>query len=142
MEISLSKGSDVPLRQQLAEQIIFLITTGALQNGEQLPSVRALARRLKIHHNTVSETYQDLVRRNWVTRKPGSRLTVGTPVGSSKESPHDLDDLINESIQRARAMGFSMQALTERVRERILAQPPDHVLVVEEESGLDRKSVV
>ena len=33
-------------------------------------------------------------------------------------------------------MGYSLQALTERVRDRLLAQPPDHVLIVEDEPGL------
>jgi DNA-binding transcriptional regulator YhcF (GntR family) len=49
MQIVLSKDSDVPLRQQLAEQIVFLITTGQLQAGEALPSVRALGRQSKVH---------------------------------------------------------------------------------------------
>ena len=61
MQIVLSKDSDVPLRQQLAEQIVFLITTGQLQAGAELPSVRALGRLSKVHHNTVSEAYQDLM---------------------------------------------------------------------------------
>jgi len=48
MQIALTKNSDVPVRQQLAEQIVFLITTGQLQAGEELPSVRALARLSKV----------------------------------------------------------------------------------------------
>jgi DNA-binding transcriptional regulator YhcF (GntR family) len=136
MQISLSKNSDVPLRQQLAEQIVFLITTGQLRAGQQLPSVRSLARRVKVHHNTVSEAYQDLVRRNWVTRQRGSRLIVGVRKGSSQPLPSSLDELINESIQRAKQMGYSLQALTECVRNRLLAEPADHFLVVEEEPGL------
>jgi GntR family transcriptional regulator len=136
MQISLSKNSDVPLRQQLAEQIVFLITTGQLHAGQQLPSVRSLARRVKVHHNTVSEAYQDLVRRNWVTRQRGSRLIVGVRKGSSQQSPSSLDELINESIQHAKQMGYSLQALTECVRNRLLAEPADHFLVVEEEPGL------
>lgn len=136
MQIALSKTSDVPLRQQLAEQIVFLITTGQLQPGEELPSVRALARMSKVHHNTVSEAYQDLVRRGWVTRRRGSRLLVGTRSGSASGSPRDLDELINETIQRARDLGYSLQALRQKVRERLMAQPPDHVLVVENEPGL------
>ena len=136
MQISLSKNSDVPLRQQLAEQIVFLITTGQLRAGQQLPSVRALARRVEVHHNTVSEAYQDLVRRNWLTRQRGSRLIVGAHSGSSQKSPSSLDELINESIQRAKQMGYSLQALTECVRNRILAELPDHFLIVEEEPGL------
>jgi GntR family transcriptional regulator len=136
MQISLSKSSEVSLKQQLAEQIVFLITTGELRVGEQLPSVRALARRAKVHHNTVSEAYQELVRRKWLTRRKGSRLVVGVRANSGKQSPASLDQLINDSIQRAKELGYSLQILTERVRERLLAEPPDHVLVVEQETGL------
>lgn len=136
MKISLSKNSDVSLRQQLAEQIVLLITTGELRTGQQLPSVRALARLIKIHHNTVSEAYQDLVRRNWLTRRRGSRLVVGVHSAVGQKSPSSLDELINESIQRAKQMGYSLQTLTECARNHLLAQPPDHVLVVEQEPGL------
>ena len=136
MQIALSKTSEVPLRQQLAEQIVFLITTGKLQAGEELPSVRALARMSKVHHNTVSEAYQDLVRRGWVTRRRGSRLLVGAGSGAPSASPRDLDELINDTILRARTLGYSLQALRQHVRQRLMAQPPDHLLVVEEEAGL------
>jgi DNA-binding transcriptional regulator YhcF (GntR family) len=136
MEIALSKDSDVPLRQQLAEQIVFLITTGQILAGQELPSVRALARQSKVHHNTVSVAYQELVRRGWLTRRRGSQLVVGTGAGAPLNSPQTLDDLINDSIQRAKDMGITLQALRKRVRERLIAQPPDHFLVVEEERGL------
>jgi DNA-binding transcriptional regulator YhcF (GntR family) len=135
MQIALSKNSDVPLRQQLAEQIVFLITTGELKTGQQLPSVRALARLVRVHHNTVSEAYQDLVRRKWVTRRQGRRLVVG-PASGSRRSPANLDELLNETIRRAKEMGYSLQTLRNHVRERLLAQPPDHILIVEDEAGL------
>ena len=135
MQISLSKSSEVPLWQQLAEQIVFLIAIGQLRPGQQLPSVRALARQVKVHHNTVSEAYQDLVRRQWLARQRGRRLVVGTPE-AARRSPTSLDELINESIQRAAEMGYSLQALTDRVRQRLLAEPPTHILVIEEEPEL------
>jgi len=136
MQIVVSKESDVPLRQQLAEQIVFLITTGQLDAGTELPSVRALGRQSGVHHNTVSEAYQELVRRGWLTRRPGSRLVVGKGRTKPTLKSHDLDDLINYSILRARQMGFDLQALRIRVRERLMAEPPDHLLVVEEEPGM------
>jgi DNA-binding transcriptional regulator YhcF (GntR family) len=136
MQIALSKESDVPIKQQLAEQIVFLITTGQLNAGIELPSVRALGRQAGVHHNTVSEAYQELVRRGWLTRRPGSRLVVGKGSGKPTLTTPDLDELINYSIQRARQMGFDLQALRIRVRERLLAEPPDHLLVVEEEPGM------
>jgi len=138
MEIRINKESEVPLRQQLTEQVIYLIVTGQLKAGQPLPSVRELARRLKIHHNTVSEAYQDLASRTWLVRRRGSRVVVragGDPIQPGKV---DLDDLINAAIRAAREQGYSLQQLRERVRERLLVQPPDHFLVVEEEPGLRR----
>jgi DNA-binding transcriptional regulator YhcF (GntR family) len=137
MDIRLSKESEVPLRRQLAEQIIFSITTGKLRTGQQLPSVRALARLLKIHHNTVSEAYQDLVQNTWVTRQRGSRLIVGFHQDSKTPPLGDgLDDFINAAIRSAREMGFSLQTLRDRVYMRLLVQPADHILVVERDPGL------
>ncbi len=138
MEIRVSKESDVPLRQQVAEQIILQIATEKLKPGQTLPSVRELARRLKIHHNTISHAYQDLVQRHWVVSKRGSHLVViREPENELKNKRRrDLDDLINLTIEAARQQGYSLQALRERVRERLLTQPPDHILVVEEEPGL------
>jgi GntR family transcriptional regulator len=136
MNISLRQDSDVPLRHQLSEQIVFLITTGELRAGEEMPSVRALARRANVHHNTVSKAYQELVRREWLTRQPGSRLVVRSPTSQAEPLDSGIDELINETIQRARRLGYSLQALRSRVRERLLAEPADHLLVVEREAGL------
>lgn len=137
MEIRIDVASDVPIHRQLTEQVVFLIATGRLKAGEVMPSVRELARRLKIHHNTVSEAYQDLVRRDWLARRRGAKLvvisreTLPAPVLTGS-----LDDLINMTIRMAQAAGYSLQALRARVRERLLAQAPDHILVVEQDAGL------
>lgn len=134
MDITIDSSNDVPIRRQLAEQIIFLITTERLKDGELLPSVRELARRLKVHHNTVSEAYQDLVQRGWLERHRGSRLTV--LLRDSQPEAMTLDDLINKTIATARENGFSLQQLRGRVRERLLMEGPDHILVVEADEGL------
>jgi len=137
MDIHLSKESEVPLRQQLTEQIVFSIATGKLRADQQLPSVRALARRMKIHHNTVSEAYQDLVRHTWVTRQRGSRHVVGFQEdGQTADADKSLDDFINGAIRSAREKGYSLQALRDRVYRRLLAQPADHILVVEADAAL------
>ncbi|MBZ5641346.1 MAG: GntR family transcriptional regulator [Acidobacteriia bacterium] len=139
MEIRIDKNSEIPVRQQLAEHIIFAIATEKLKPGEALPSVRELARRLKIHHNTVSGAYQDLVSRTWLVGKRGSRVVVQRREKAGDSSGGgDLDDLINGTIRAARQQGYSLQALRERVRTRLLAEPPDHVLVVEDDAGLRR----
>ena len=139
MDIRISKESEIPLRQQLAEQIVLYIATGRLQPGQALPSVRELARRLKIHHNTVSEAYQDLVRRRWLVGRRGTRVIVrALEDGVDGHVAGGLDGLINTLIRVAREHGYSLQSLRDRVRERLLAEPPDHILVIEADAGLRR----
>jgi len=134
MELRIDTSSETPIRRQLTEQVIFLIATERLKPGDFLPSVRELARYLKIHHNTVSEAYKDLVRRKWLERRHGSRLRVAS--SGAGISSRTIDDLINMTIRAAREHGYSMQALRDRVRERLLAETADHILVVEQDEGL------
>jgi DNA-binding transcriptional regulator YhcF (GntR family) len=82
-DIRIDSSSDVPIRQQLIEQVIFRIATGAWTTEHPLPSVRELARRLKIHHNTVSGAYQDLVKMEWVA-DTGSRSVISRDHCASK----------------------------------------------------------
>ncbi|OFW09270.1 MAG: hypothetical protein A3G20_09870 [Acidobacteria bacterium RIFCSPLOWO2_12_FULL_59_11] len=137
LDIQISRESGVPLRLQVGRQIAVLIATGNLKSGEYLPSVRALAKRLKIHHNTVSQAYQDLAGYHLVERRRGSRMIVPrTGLRTRNSAVMDLDDVINSAIQVAQEHGFSLQQLRQRVQERLLAQPPDHLLVVSDEPGL------
>src|SRR5215469_6972155 len=137
MQIRIDKQSEVPARDQLRQQIIFLIGTGQLPIGTALPSVRELARRLKLHYNTVSHVYSQLAREGWLSKKRGARLVVGRPARNSRiEDFADLDDLIDRAIRLARSHGYSLQQLTTRVRARLLAEPSDHLLVVAPEKDL------
>ena len=107
MDIRIDRKSEIPIRQQLAEHVVYLIATEKLKPGQPLPSVRTLARQLKIHHNTVSQAYQDLVSRTWLVGKRGSRVVVrspGKPGGNAPEG--DLDDLINATHSRGAPTGI------------------------------------
>jgi len=136
-DIRIDGTSDVPIRRQLTEQIVFRIATGAWTADHPLPSVRELARRLKIHHNTVSGAYQDLVKMEWVGRHRGSRLVV---ISRDRlivpQSVKSLDDIINLTIHVAQAMGYTLQELRERVRDRLKSASPDHILVIDRDKEL------
>jgi DNA-binding transcriptional regulator YhcF (GntR family) len=137
MKIRINKESEVPLHEQIAEQIIFLIATDELKPGDAVPSVRQLARQLGIHRNTVSRVYADLVRRSWISGKRGGRLAVRPQSEFTRVTrAQDLDSMINAAIRVAREGGHSLQELRKRVRERLLEQPPDHLLVIEDDPGL------
>ena len=137
MDLSVSKQSEVSLREQVFSQLVLLIGTRQLKPGDALPSVRALARRLGIHHNTVSQAYQDLASKGFLTGRRGSRLVVRSPDEPLNLSQRkDLDDLINDTVKLARQQGFTLQQLRKRVRERLLEAPPDHFLVVSDEATM------
>ena len=77
MQIQISKRSEVPIREQLGDQIVFLIATEKLEPGAILPSVRVLARRLKIHHNLTgpgTETWNIVVAKNFPLKAERARL--------------------------------------------------------------------
>jgi len=65
MRFWISHASDVPIREQLVTQIVLAILSEDLQTGVRLPSTRELARRFRIHANTVSAAYKDLERAGW-----------------------------------------------------------------------------
>ena len=137
MHIRIDKASDVTVCKQLSEQIVFLIATGRLKAGDALPSVRQIALRHKIHANTVSEAYKDLVQRHWLKRHRGKKMVV-RPFDELDHPIGDLDDLIDDTIRTALERGYTLQELRKRVRERLLIVPPDHVLIIEDEPGMRR----
>src|SRR5262245_31490261 len=138
MKIDINKNSEVTICDQLSQQIVFLIATWKLKPGDQLPSVRELALRCKIHSNTVSDAYKDLVQRLWIKRHHGKRMVVREPYEPPDLRSEDLDDLIDAMIRSVRQRGHTMQELRKRVRERLWIAPSDHVLIIEDDPSLRR----
>lgn len=132
MRIWLSKSSEVPLREQLATQILLGIVSNDLKPGQKLPSTRELARRYDIHSNTVSAAFQDLERRGWVEFRKGSGVYVREFSGDAAPGPKlELDQLISTLLQVARKRGYSLGEIQSRIKRWLEAQPPDHFLVIE-----------
>jgi DNA-binding transcriptional regulator YhcF (GntR family) len=137
MRIWLSKNSGVPVREQLATQIVLGIVSRDLQPGQRLPSTRELARRFQIHSNTVSAAYRDLAGRGWVELRRGSGIYVREhggdyPAGAGLE----LDQLIAAFLQAARERGYTRGEIQARVKRLLEVQPPDHLLVIESDEEL------
>lgn len=140
MRIWLSKNSEVPVREQLATQIMLGIVSDDLKPGQRLPSTRELARRFSIHSNTVSAAYRDLAKRGWVELRKGSGIYVRErPLDESKpDAGLELDQLTNAFLRAAQTRGFSLAEVQARVRHLLELQPPDHFLVIEPDEELRR----
>jgi len=82
MQLWFAHKTEVTLRQQLVTQIVLGILSGELEPGQRLPSTRELARRFRLHPNTVSSGYRQLVRsrlRHWLELQPPDRFLVVEP---------------------------------------------------------------
>ena len=77
--LDVNPRSGVPLYVQLIDQIKHALEIGALQAGEQLPTVRQLASELTIAPNTIVKAYDELARLGLIESRPG----VGTIVAAS-----------------------------------------------------------
>ena len=62
VDFQIATGSTVPIYRQIIDHVCRGISNGQLTVGDQLPSVRALADRLVVNHNTVAKAYSELVR--------------------------------------------------------------------------------
>jgi DNA-binding transcriptional regulator YhcF (GntR family) len=138
MRLWLSKNGEVPLREQLTAQIVLGIVSGDLPPGQRLPSTRELARRFRVHANTVSAAYRELEGRGWLESRKGSGVYVRAGAGDSSapDPQHALDGLISTFLQLARRQGHSLTEIQRRVEHWLSLEPPDHFLVVERDAEL------
>ena len=86
--------SGVPIYVQIMDQIKHLIATGALQSGQQLPTIRELAVDLAVNLHTVAHAYAELEREGPLTvqRGRGTFITDG-------HSTLELEDLRAQKLQ-------------------------------------------
>ena len=136
MRLWLAHASGVPLREQLVTQIVLGVLSGDLRPGTRLPSTRELARRYKVHPNTVSAAYQQLEQERWVESRRGSGVYVRARNGELDTRGLALDHLIANLFHAARQLGTPMAAVHARLKHWLAQQPPDHFLLIEPDEEL------
>ena len=90
LHVALSNGSGVPIYQQIVDQARAAILKGELAEGELLPSIRGLARDLRISVITTTRAYSDLAQLGYIVNVPGKGSYV---------QPRDTE-LIREQLLR------------------------------------------
>jgi DNA-binding transcriptional regulator YhcF (GntR family) len=139
MRLWLSKNSVVPIRVQLEVQIILGILSNDLIAGQRLPSTRELARRYKIHSNTVSAVYRQLAGKGWVDYQRGSGVYVRARGSEGDlEGNLPLDRLISFFLSLGLDKGQTLPEIQSRLRRWLSQPPPDHFLVIEPDPELRR----
>ena len=120
MQIHVSDSSGEPFYQQVANQVKFLVASGRLSVGDQLPPVRKLAEQLLINPNTVARAYRELEAEGVVSSKRGSGVFVsdaGSPL-SRKEKLRILNERIDSVLTEATQLGFDLATLVRLIEQR------------------------
>ena len=99
MQIHISPNDGVPIYLQIVNQVKYLVASGRLAPGEELPPIRVLAERLVVNPNTVARAYRELEAAGVVEK----RRTAGTYV-SDAGSPLALRERLKILTERVDAL--------------------------------------
>src|SRR3954469_17053831 len=117
MHLRITKADGLPIYLQIVNQVKYLVASGRLETGEELPPIRTLAEQLLVNPNTVARAYRELELAGVVTK----RRTTGTYV-SDAASPlarRERLKIINERIDALLAEARQMDVKTETLIELI-----------------------
>ena len=115
MDIILSNTSGKPIYTQIADQVKEQIMTGALAPGEALPSMRLLARELRISVITTKRAYEDLERDGFLENVPGKGCFVAP---QNRELLREaqlrrVEERLTQAVEEARKGGLSLSEVQE-----------------------------
>ncbi|HEY9856105.1 MAG TPA: GntR family transcriptional regulator, partial [Stenomitos sp.] len=139
MKVFINRKSATPIHDQLCAQIGQLVASGTLGPGERLPSIRGLALRLGIHHNTVQAVYKTLAARGLLDIKEGSGVRV-VDHGRAPDGWREglaLRAMAAYFVAQARAQGHDDAAILEACRD-ALGASATRVVVVNPHPDLQR----
>ena len=103
------------------EQVKHAVETGALREGDQLPTIRKLAEGLVMNPNTVVRAYRELEHEGVLELKHGSGAYVRESAGGRTRLIHKAQAVVQSAIERLIALGLTEEELR-RAFESELAQ--------------------
>lgn len=115
MDIILSNSSGKPIYEQITDQVKEQIMTGALAAGDALPSMRLLAKELRISVITTKRAYEELERDGFLENVPGKGCFVAPQNQELLREAclRKVEDALSLAVEEARKGGLSPEELQE-----------------------------
>lgn len=115
MEIYLDVNSEVPLYQQIRNQVMLGVLAGSLKEGEPLPSTRQLAADLGINFHTVNKAY-DILRQEGILRLTRKRGAVVVLTSATEEFLMQWRENVRILMAEARVKGVNSDVILAECR--------------------------
>jgi GntR family transcriptional regulator len=121
MLFDIRPDSSIPIFKQIVSQVIFNISTGGLEVGALIPSVRDLGMRLTVHPNTVAKAYQELERFGVLAARRGRGMEVTADALKICQTRRQeiVRERIREALREAVSSGLSPEEVQRLVEEEI-----------------------
>lgn len=109
MKIIINTSSMVPIYEQIIDQIKTMIRKQELKQNDQLPSVRALSKELKISALTVKKAYDELEREGFTVtiHGKGSYVTAANTELMMEEQKKEVEQDLEQAILKGTRFGIS-----------------------------------
>ena len=104
-----------PIYEQVRDGLRRLMVTGAIQEGEKLPSVRSLASRLAINPNTIQRAYESLEAEGYLYSVPGKGSFAAPHTGVDQGQKEELLGRFDAVAAELLFLGVGGETLVERV---------------------------
>jgi DNA-binding transcriptional regulator YhcF (GntR family) len=115
MDILISNSSGQPIYEQIARQIKNLIISGELNEGDALPSMRLLAKELRISVITTKRAYEELERDGFIVTMTGkgSFVAAANIDFIKEEQLRTIEEHMQEAVHAANLSGVKLDELVE-----------------------------
>ena len=115
--LSLNYRDTRPIYEQIKEGMKRLIVSGAMKEGDKLPSVRTMATDLAINPNTIQKAYNELENEGYIYSVPGKGTFIGGDVQADDKHRDELVQRLRELLAELRFIGMTEDELLSLLRE-------------------------
>lgn len=118
MELYISNSGQEPIYTQITRQIKQQILSGQLHEGDALPSIRLLAKELRISVITTKRAYEDLEADGFIVTQPGrgSFVAAQDPALVREEHLKKVENCLQDAVDAARLGGIGYEEVSETLR--------------------------
>lgn len=121
LHLQIDPQSGIPVYRQIMDQVKYYVASGALKPGDGLPSIRDLAKTLRVNPTTIVNAYKELAHDETIEILHGKGAFISKSVKklSEEELRASLRRLVRQLVVEANQMGASPQLVFKVLKEEL-----------------------